>query len=411
MNREQNNSNYTREQLHQDRAYGPYWYSGIWSAVRQALVLFCAFIAVFGLITGAIRLVRHQFFDPVDPKDDNPVSFSVASGSSLTRGAANLEDGMLIRSRSAFRYYADILGYSQKIQAGDYQLNRTMSMTEIMDTLISGDGKPLVRNITVIPGWTVPDIAAYLKAQGIISSEEEWLAICRNAEAYDTYYYIHDILTAGTASARRYPVEGYLSPDTYEIYTDASAEDIIKKLLSQTGAVFTGGYFDRLDELNRRWKTAYTMDDIIVIASMVEKEAKTDDFERVAAVFYNRLQAGMRLQSDATVKYLTGITKLSLSGTETSVDSPYNTYLKKGLPAGPICNPSPQAIYAALYPAEDFMIKGKEYYYFCTREPENGSLYFSRTLAEHEAVVAQYKPLWEAWDAAHQSDKAVDTHE
>ena len=408
MNEERDNLNYTREQLHRDRAYGPYWYSGIWSVVRQALVLFCAFVAVFGLITGAIRMVRHHFFDPVDPKNDTPVSFTVASGSSLSRVAANLENESLIRNRSAFRYYADILGYSQKIQAGDYQLNRTMSMTEIMDNLISGDGKPLVRNIIIIPGWTVPDIAAYLKSLNIISNEEDWLTICRNAAPYDSYYYIHDIITAGTAAGRRYPVEGYLSPDTYEIYTDASAVDIIRKLLSQTGAVFTSAYFDRLDELNTRWKTKYTMDDIIILASMIEKEAKTGDFARVAAVFYNRLKAGMRLQSDATVKYLTGITRLSLSSADTKVNSPYNTYLKSGLPAGPICNPSSQAIYAALYPDEDFMVKGKEYYYFCTREPQNGSLYFSRTLAEHEAAVAQYKPLWEAWDAAQNREKVTE---
>ena len=411
MNEEHKNKNYTREQLHRDRAYGPYWYSGIWSVIRQGLILFCAFVAVFGMITGAIRLVRHQFFDPVNPGDETPVAFSVASGSSLSRVAAKLEENALIRNRSAFRYYADILGYSQKIQAGDYQLNRGMSMTDVMNALISGDGKPLVRNITIIPGWTVPDIADYLKAEGIISSTEDWLAICQNAESYDSYYYMHDILSAGTAAQRKYPVEGYLAPNTYEIYTDASVNDIIRKLLSQTGTVFTNAYFDRLEELNKRWKTDYTMDNIITIASMIEKEAKTDDFERVAAVFYNRLQKRMRLQSDATVKYLTGITKLSLKRSDTAVDSPYNTYLKSGLPIGPICNPSPQAIYAALYPDEEFMTKGKEYYYFCTREPENGSLYFSRTLSEHEAAVAQYRPLWEAWDAAHQQEKTEETHE
>ena len=107
----------------------------------------------------------------------------------------------------------------------------------------------------------------------------------------------------------------------------------------------------------------------------------------------------MKLQSDATVKYLTGVKKLALTGSDTAVSSPYNTYQNAGLPVGPICNPSPQAIYAALYPDEDFMVKGKEYFYFCTKEPESGQLYFSRTLSEHEAAVAQYRPLWEAWDA------------
>ncbi len=402
MNKNDDNKIYTRERVHQERAYGPYWYSGIWSVIRQALILFCAFVAVFGIITGAIRAFRHYFFDPTDPNNDTPISFTVSSGTSLSRVAANLEEQSLIRNRSAFRYYADILGYSQKIQAGDYQLNRTMSMTEIMNELISGDGKPLVRNITIIPGWTVPDIADYLYKQGIISDKDVWLQLCKKSAPYDTYYYIHDLISSGSASQRTYPVEGYLAPDTYEIYTDASAEDIIRKLLSQTGAVFKSEYFDRIDEMNKQWKTSYTMDDIIIIASMIEKEARTSDFERVSAVFYNRLRSRMRLQSDATVKYLTGISKLSLTSRDTAVDSPYNTYLRSGLPIGPICNPSPQAIYAALNPDTIFMAKGQEYLYFCTREPESGQLYFSRTLSEHEAAVAQYRPLWEAWDKTHQ---------
>ena len=399
---------YTRRQQHQERAYGPYWYSGIWSVLRQALILLCAFLVVFGLITSAVRLVRSRYFDAVDPKDTTPVAFTVASGTSLTRVAANLEEQQLIRSRSVFRYYADLLGYSQKIQAGDYTLNRGMDLPEIIGTLISGDGKPLVRNITIVPGWTVPDIARYLTQQRVLKEESDFLTLCQSVEGYDSYYYIHDILADGSAARRSYPLEGYLAPDTYEIYTSATADDIIRKLLSQTGTVFTSAYFDRLDALNSRWKTRYTMDDIIIMASVIEKEAGAGDFARVAAIFYNRLRAGMRLQSDATVKYLTGISRLALTGEDTAVSSPYNTYLRDGLPAGPICCPSPQAIYAALYPDEAFMVAGQQYYYFCTREPESGQLYFSRTLAEHEAAVAQYRPLWEAWDAAHRGAGETD---
>ena len=110
MNQYHKNQEYTRDKLHQDRAYGPYWYSGVWSVVRQALIVFCAFVAAFGLITGVIRYARSQFFDPVDAGAETLVRFSVASGSSLSRVAANLENENLIRNRSAFRYYADILG-------------------------------------------------------------------------------------------------------------------------------------------------------------------------------------------------------------------------------------------------------------------------------------------------------------
>ena len=139
-----------------------------------------------------------------------------------------------------------------------------------------------------------------------------------------------------------------------------------------------------------------TMDQVITLASMIEKEAKQADFARVSAVFHNRLRSGMTLGSDVTVKYATGTTRMSLTNSDLAVDSPYNTYRRAGLPLGPICNPSAQAIRAALYPDEDFV--AQNYLYFCSKDPDTGELYFSRTLEEHEAAVRIYAPLWQAYD-------------
>ena len=139
-----------------------------------------------------------------------------------------------------------------------------------------------------------------------------------------------------------------------------------------------------------------TMDEVLTLASMIEKEAKETDFARVSAVFHNRLKTNMTLGSDVTIKYVTGTTKMSLSGSDLSVDSLYNTYKYTGLPLGPICNPSAAAIEAALYPDETFV--KEKYLYFCSKEPDTGELYFSRTLAEHEAAVKIYAPLWQAYD-------------
>ena len=104
----------------------------------------------------------------------------------------------------------------------------------------------------------------------------------------------------------------------------------------------------------------------------------------------------MKLQSDVTIHYISGVAKMALEGDDLSIKSPYNTYVNDGLPIGPICNPSAAAIQAALYPDETYV--AENYLYFCAKNPESGNLYFSRTLAEHEQAVAIYAPLWKQFD-------------
>ena len=278
----------------------------------------------------------------------------------------------------------------QKIQVGTYALRKDMTMTEIAEVLTMGDGNPLVRNITLIPGETIEEFAAKLVSNGTLEDDTRFLELCRDGQAFSDYYYIQDVLAGGNAGSRRYVLEGYLAPNTYEVYTSATEEDIIRKLLSQTEAVFPEEYQDRAAELGM------TMDQVLTLASMIEKEAKESDFARVSAVFHNRLRAGMKLQSDVTIHYITGVRRMSLNEEDMNQQSPYNTYLYAGLPAGPICNPSPAAIKAALYPDE--MLLSEKYLYFCAKEPESGELYFSRTLEEHERAVAVYAPLWKKYD-------------
>ena len=138
------------------------------------------------------------------------------------------------------------------------------------------------------------------------------------------------------------------------------------------------------------------MDEVMTLASMIEKEAKTADFKKVSAIFHNRLNTGMTLGSDVTIKYVTGTNRMSLNSEDLKVNSRYNTYTYAGLPIGPICNPSKAAIEAALYPDESFV--AEKYLYFCSKDPDTGELYFSKTLAEHEAAVKIYAPLWQAYD-------------
>ena len=390
MNRNQQDRDYTPEELHREREYGVFWYSWLWTAVRPLLLALCVIVVVVGVVMAAWNWVNRSFLSPVDAQDSSEITFVVASGSSLTRVANNLEEAGLIHNRTVFKYVADFLGYGQKIQSGEYKVNRAMSMQQIMELLTTGDGNPITRNITIIPGWTVRDIAAYLKEQQVIGDEEAFLALCRSGQDFSAYYYVADVLASPNAASRLFALEGYLAPDTYEIYTTATAEDVIRKLLSQTEAVFNEELHARAEEIG------LTMDQAITLASMIEKEAKTGDFAKVSAVFHNRLKKNMSLGSDVTVKYVSGVKRMALTDSDLSVNSPYNTYIVKGLPLGPICSPSAAAIRAALYPDEEYV--RDEYLYFCSKDPNTGELYFSRTLQEHELAVSIYAPLWQAYD-------------
>ena len=380
----------SERELHEQRRYGFFWYDWIWRLIRPVLVFATSFVIVCGLAYTGVKTVSDMFLAPVEPQDTALVEFEVASGSSLSTVARNLESAGLIANHTVFKYMADFMGMGQKIQSGDYELSRSMSATEILDQLISGDGKPLTAKITIIPGWTVEDIADYLVEQKILKTEDEFLSLCRTGESFEGYYFIDEIRKTDDASRRIYALEGYLSPNTYEVYTSASADTIIRRLLSQTEAAYQLAYDERAQEIGM------TMDEVFTLASMIEKEAKTADFAKVSAVFHNRLKKSMTLGSDVTVKYVSGSEKMSLNNDDLAVDSPYNTYQHKGLPVGPICNPSMAAVIAALYPDEQFV--AQKYLYFCSTDPDSGSLHFSKTLEEHEAAVAMYRPLWEEYD-------------
>lgn len=377
-------------ELIESRRYGFFWYDWIWRVLRPILVFVCSFVIICGLVYTGWQKVDEMFFAPTDSQNQEVVSFSVKSGSSLSAVSKNLEAAGLIHNHTVFKYMADFMGMGQKIQSGDYELTRAMSATEILDQLISGDGKPLTMKITIIPGWTVEDVANYLVEIKVLSSADEFLSLCKSGEAYNGYYFIEEVMKTGTVSQRKYALEGYLSPNTYEIYTSSSADTLIKRLLTQTEAAYLSGYDERAQELG------LTMDEVFTLASMIEKEAKTSDFAKVSAVFHNRLKAGLTLGSDVTVKYASGSQKMSLNDSDLAVDSPYNTYTHKGLPVGPICNPSMDAVVAALYPDEQYV--AQKYLYFCSAEPESGKLVFSKTLEEHNKAVSYYRQYWEEYD-------------
>ncbi|MBR3764469.1 MAG: endolytic transglycosylase MltG [Clostridia bacterium] len=380
----------TYQSVRDEREYGPYWYSLLWRVVRPLLILAGSLLVVIGILSSIWNGVYENYFAPPEPTSQTSVGFTVESGQSLTRVANNLEAAGLIRSRTVFKYYCDFAGLGQKIQAGSYLLTPSMTMTEIADQLTRGDGNPIVRNITLIPGWTIENFAAKLVEDGVLADNAEFLEMCRTGTAFTDYYYVADVLAGSNVQQRRYVLEGYLSPNTYEVYVDATAEDIIRKLLSQTENAFPVAMQDQADTLG------YTMDEVLILASIIEKEAKEGDFTRVSAVFHNRLRLGMPLQSDVTIHYVTGQREMALDDDDLHISSPYNTYEYAGLPPGPICAPSEAAIRAALEPDQEYLAMG--YLYFCARDPASGELEFSITYEDHLRAVEKYAPLWREYD-------------
>lgn len=363
-----------------------------WRIVRPILVGLCSLCLVAAVLAFGWMKFSDSFITAVDSSDATPIAFVIESGSSLSKVSRNLEAAGLIKSHTFFKYYCDFAGMGQKIQAGEYVISKNMDVYSIANLLTKGDGKSNVLEITVIPGNTVDDIAAYLQEKGVLDEKEtqEFLDICRTGQGVEDYYFIADEMKITGIGARKYLLEGYLAPDTYEIYVTATPLSIVRKFLSQTDKIFTSRFQERMDE------KGISLDQTLTLASMVEKEAKKTDFARVSAVFHNRLNNGMKLESDPTIHYVTSIRRMSLTEADLAVNSPYNTYLVNGLPAGPICNPSPEAVQAALYPDESFISEG--YLYFCSKDPSTGELVFNKTLQEHEAAVSQYAPLWKKYD-------------
>lgn len=390
MKKKRQDKIYTSEELIEEREYGFYWYSWLWSMARPVLMFLTALLLAFGTVSAVSGRVRDKWIAPVNPRDTAEIVFTVKAGDSLSRVAKNLEKQNLVRSGSFFKYYADFSGFSQKIQAGEYRLSKSMTVRQIIENLSAGDGRPMVRMLTVIPGWTVEDIARYLVKEKMLASPELFLRKCRSGSEFSAYYYVADVLQKGRAGDRKYALEGYLAPDTYEVYQSADENDIIKKLLSQTETVFSEPLHQRAEELGM------TMDEVMTLASLIEKEAKKGDFAHVSAVFHNRLKKNMPLGSDVSIKYVLGTKRMVLGNADLSVKSLYNTYQNKELPVGPVCSPSKDAVIAALYPDEGFIAEGM--LYFCSKNPDTGELHFSKTLKEHEQAVAVYAPLWEAFD-------------
>ena len=401
--------NYSIKTLHEDREYGLYWYAWLWKLVRPVMIFLCSVLIVIGLVSYGYDWIYENFLGPVDPEVKDTREFVIDSGESVTGIGTSLEKENLIRNGSVFRYLVQIEGVGNLLSYGSFQLSPSMTVNEIIAELTSGS-QTSERTITIVPGWTCEDIADYLVEQGAIDTAEEFLNQCNNVDRFvGDSYALRFAQEHGSLAGRKYALEGYLAPDTYRVFLSASAQDIISTLLDQHNKVLDRTYYAtndvqyQVDESGayapvETYQSNLNMDQTIVLASMIEKEAAhTEDYARVSAVFHNRLNSGMKMESDPTATYPFGLTHYILSEQELNDQNLYNTYQVPALPVGPICNPSTAALEAAMHPDMEFIQQG--YRYFCATDPATGELAFAVTLDEHQKNVAQYQQMWADYDA------------
>lgn len=222
-----------------------------------------------------------------------------------------------------------------------------------------------VVTITFPEGESLTEIFAALEENGVSTFDE----LMSMAENYDYSYY--PLVAAAPSSGRCFRLEGYLFPDTYDFYVGEKPQDAIGRFLRNSEARITDSYRQRAAEMG------YSMDQILTIASLIQREGSNpDEVANIAAVIYNRLNAGMQLEMDATITYIESDVIPYFSGDIDPFRALYNTYKCPALPAGPICNPGLSTIEAALYPSD------VPYLYFCHDASDN--YYYASTYEEHQ---------------------------
>lgn len=321
-------------------------------------------------------------------KSNEVVLFTVNKGESKLDIIDELKEAGLIKSKISSSVYV-LLNRNLNLQAGEYEVKRNMNTKEILNLFHEGKIKEVENTfrITFVEGKRLPYYASII-AKNTNSSEEDIIALLSDKaylqELIQKYWFLtEDILKDGIY----YPLEGYLFASTYELYNGSSAKDIVSKMLDGMNNILT--------PLKEEIETSkYSIHEILTMASIVEVEGSTStDRAGVAGVFYNRLNSGWSLGSDATTYYAAKIdfSERDLKMSEINAVNAYNTRVSQmagKLPISPICSPSKESIEATLNPEEH------DYYYFVA--DKFGKTYFMKTNSEHVAKIQELKNtgLW-----------------
>lgn len=303
---------------------------------------------IFSLIFLVTILFFTAIYFPLVENSTIQKIINIPSGTNAKEIVHILEKNEIIRKNNyLFIILIKLSKLEDKLKFGEYNLSPSLNMLQILNKLARGE--IVVYKITIPEGYTSIQIAELLDKKEIVE-KESFLKLVKYGEK---------------------SWEGYLFPDTYEVPKKYGAENMFKLMLSNFEQVAVDNKL-----INKAEQTGFTMDEIITLASIIEKEAKfAEEKRQISSVFHNRLKIGMKLQSCATIQYILGKPKEILEESDLEIESPYNTYLYKGLPPGPICNPGIDSIIAALEPANE------DYLFFVLGD--NGRHIFSKTYEEH----------------------------
>ena len=353
--------------------------SGILSGIAKALIYIIAVIGISALISYYGIKFANDIFAFVKPEVNAEITIS--ENTTLSEYADILESKNIIEYPGVFKFYTWYRTRNSKSElefnVGTYTVSSLQNYDQLISAVRKRSGTRQIVTLTFKEGLTVDETIKIFTDAGV-GDRDKFIEAINNYD-YD-YRFVKELSNWEDIPGRKYRLEGYLYPDTYDFYTDSDESFIISKLLSNFDRKFEEEYYDRCTALG------YTVDQMITLASIIEKEGYLlEDLASISSVFHNRLSkwANPYLQSDATIQYSFETRKKEITAADKDIDSPYNSYKYKGLPPSAIANPGLESILAALYPNET------NYYYFVTYK--NGAAIFSRTLGEHNNAVAKVK--------------------
>ncbi|MCO4487004.1 endolytic transglycosylase MltG [Streptococcus infantarius] len=359
-------------------------------------------IALFLISAIIIALIATGFFvyryvdssiKPLDSSSKKYITVDIPEGSGNKYIGQILEKSGVIKSATVFNYYTKFKNYSN-FQSGYYNLQPNMDLDEICKQLKEGGTpqpeKPSLGKILVTEGYTIKQISEAVtknsakKHASTPYTADDFLKVVQDEAFISKMAAKYPKLLGSLPEADKvtYRLEGYLFPATYSYYEKTSMEDIVEDMISTMDS-YMSQYYDTIAASGK------SVNDVLTLASLVEKEGSTDDDRRnIASVFYNRMNNNMPLQSNIAILYAMGKlgeeTSLAADASiDTSIDSPYNVYTNTGLMPGPVDAPSLSAIEATVNPAST------NYYYFVA-DVKTGKIYYSENFDDHKANVEKY---------------------
>ncbi|GAA0354613.1 endolytic transglycosylase MltG [Bacillus horti] len=355
------------------------------SGFKIVLITLLTIILVVGLAGGIGAYYVYANLQPVDDESEEIIEIEVPMGSSGTRIASILKENDLIRHENIFYYYVRYKGHSG-FQAGTYYLTQSLSPEEIIELLKEGRVHQETVRFTIAEGLTIDQISVHLENEGLANADR-FKELSNQPELFEEEFAFLSYLPEEREDIK-YLLEGFLFPETYEIFQGADEEVIIRVMLSQFDKEFNR-IVQTLNTEDEGWEQkleerGLTIFDMITLASIVEREAVVNDERKtIAGVFHNRLEDEWLLQSCATVQFVLGKQRDRILYEDLAVEHPYNSYINEGLPPGPIASPGRESILATFNP------ENHEYYFFVTKKDGSGSHHFSRTFEEHQQNDAQ----------------------